>query len=129
MGQNELEEINLVTNGGNYGWNRKEAFACFKSKKCSGNYIDPVWSYPRTDGISITGGYVYRGKQHKKLNGYYVFADFAYGNIWGLKRVKNKNTSHCLLYKNPQHQVASFGENHDGELYFSSWSRGDILSL
>ncbi len=65
VGQDKWEEINLVENGGNYGWSAREAFHPAKSKKIdtTSPVSDPIWEYPHTDdmGKSITGGVVYHG--------------------------------------------------------------------
>ena len=44
----------------------------------------PVWEYSHDLGISITGGFVYRGDLAPSLTGRYVFADYGTGRIWAL---------------------------------------------
>lgn len=107
VGQNLWEEINIIEKGGNYGWSIRESFHKFdksdpkvttktgpgrtpdlqnKPEPKDGNFIDPIWEYHHdTDGKSITGGLVYRGKRLPELVGHYVYADYVTGNIWGLK--------------------------------------------
>jgi quinoprotein glucose dehydrogenase len=108
VGQNLWEEINIIVKGGNYGWSIRESFHKFDKSnpkvttktgpgrtpdlqnkldpKPEGNLIDPVWEYHHdTDGKSITGGVVYRGKRLPQLVGYFVYADYVSGKIWGLK--------------------------------------------
>ena len=108
VGQNIWEEINIIEKGGNYGWSIRESFHKFdKSEpkvttksgpgrspdlqnKADANdrqdLIDPIWEYHHdTDGKSITGGVVYRGKRLPDLVGYYVYADYVSGKIWGLR--------------------------------------------
>jgi hypothetical protein len=85
VGQNKVEEIDIVSKGENYGWNLKEGQ--FRFIKESGQIsddltglpaglVDPVAQYDHDEGISITGGYVYRGSAIPELNGLYVFGDF-----------------------------------------------------
>jgi glucose/arabinose dehydrogenase len=108
VGQNLWEEINIIEKGGNYGWSIRESFHKFDksdpkvtTKTGPGrtpdlqnkpdadgrkDLIDPIWEYHHdTDGKSITGGLVYRGKRLPDLVGYYLYADYVSGKIWGLK--------------------------------------------
>ena len=99
VGQDSYEEVNIITKGGNYGWNIREGFSCFDPKKpkdppadcpktgADGKaMIDPIVAYksfrkfpkdPESRGTSITGGYVYRGEALPQLRGKYVFADWS----------------------------------------------------
>ncbi len=86
VGQNRVEEIDIVVKGGNYGWNLKEGSFRFDpatggvSTDLSGlppDLIDPVAEYDHDDGISIIGGYVYTGTAIPELAGKYVFGDFS----------------------------------------------------
>lgn len=96
VGQNNIEEINRVTIGGNYGWAVKEGTFLFSRSNGTigtppGNnspgsptgLIDPITGtlgtlqYDHQDGISITGGFVYRGTAIPELVGKYVFGDLA----------------------------------------------------
>ncbi len=60
VGQNKFEEVSIVERGGNYGWSRKEASACFDAPEPCDKlpFADPEISYPRSEGKSITGGFV-----------------------------------------------------------------------
>ena len=91
VGQNLFEELDIVEKGGNYGWVIKEGFACFDpfnpfapGASCAdtGQFgeplIDPIVDYSHQDGgISIIGGYVYRGARSPALTGIYLFGDFS----------------------------------------------------
>jgi glucose/arabinose dehydrogenase len=90
VGQNNLEEVDIVVRGGNYGWPRKEGSAFFTpngpdgvgvaSRIDPGNLprvIDPVAEYGNPfDGRAVIGGFVYRGAASPRLRGVYVFGDF-----------------------------------------------------
>jgi quinoprotein glucose dehydrogenase len=103
VGQNIWEEINLLEKGANYGWNLREGMHRFEVARANPGpgrspaeqnrpdahdrpgLTDPIWEYHHdTDGKSITGGVVYRGKRLPALEGYYVYADYVSGKIWGL---------------------------------------------
>lgn len=86
VGQNMIEEVDLVRAGGNYGWNLKEGSFRFDSAEGTvndelaglpGGLIDPVVEYDHDEGISITGGFVYHGSAIPELTGKYVFGDFS----------------------------------------------------
>lgn len=91
VGQNDIEEVDVVVAGGNYGWPLKEGSACFDQNgadpgfafhadPCPGtegaDLIDPVAEYDHEDGIAVVGGFVYRGSEIRPLQGRYVFGDF-----------------------------------------------------
>lgn len=131
VGQNRVEEIDIVERGGNYGWNTQEGTLCFKpTMNCSKQgLIQPIHEYPRKDGISITGGYVYRGKAIPALVGKYVYADFGSGKIWALGvDFKTKKSSGNELLLDSGEAVSSFGQAPDGELYVASYN-GRIFKL
>jgi uncharacterized repeat protein (TIGR03806 family) len=81
------EEINHITRGANYGWEFREGFVAGPRTGLPAagvQFTDPIWDYPITQGVSITGGLVYRGTRYADLTGSYVFADFVSGRIWSL---------------------------------------------
>jgi glucose/arabinose dehydrogenase len=115
VGQNAIEEVDIVTRGGNYGWRVYEGNQCTGNDPTlciPGNYIMPIFQYPHELGrCAITGGYVYRGTQNTLPNGAYTYADYCTGEIW----IWNNNAS-TLLLDSPRF-ITSFGEGEDGELY------------
>lgn len=124
VGQNVWEEINLLEKGGNYGWNLREGKHVFTpagSGTISG-LIDPIWEYDHNVGKSITGGFVYRGQAVPELQGYYLYADYVSGKIWGLKydeKTKTVVANRPILHDKPSLPVISFGEDEQGEVYFT----------
>jgi glucose/arabinose dehydrogenase len=117
VGQDSWEEIDIVKKGGNYGWSVREGKHKFKGE---GQFEEPIVEHNRREGRSITGGYVYRGKRLKKLEGVYLYGDFVTGNLWGLRWDGKKVTAHKLL--GTSDQISSFGEDRDGDVYFTSFN-------
>jgi uncharacterized repeat protein (TIGR03806 family) len=121
VGQDKYEEVDRVERGGNYGWNTREGAHCYNATSCATSangapLIDPVAEYDHTLGISITGGYVYRGSAIASLVGRYVFADFGSGRIFGLTP-DNSGTFTRTELLHPSVSVSSFAQGNDGELY------------
>ncbi|MEM6996433.1 MAG: PQQ-dependent sugar dehydrogenase, partial [Myxococcota bacterium] len=115
VGQNALEEIDIVTRGGNYGWNSREGTRGYSRTPLVGEAIDPVVEYGRNEGESITGGYVYRGTQLPAYRGAYFYGDYATGTVWALVHDGEKVVANEVVARVPQ--LSSFGEDADGELY------------
>ena len=151
VGQNVVEEINRVVLGGNYGWAVKEGTFLFnRTTTPAGNagtvganspgvpagLIDPITGtlgtleYDHGDGISITGGFVYRGSAIPELVGKYVFGDLAIRNapprVDGRLFYADLVTGEMFEFKIPQFAndqlpnqvtVHGFGQDGHGELY------------
>lgn len=129
VGQNLWEEVDIIKKGGNYGWNVMEATHDFRPRAdAAKDMIPPIKEYPHTVGLSITGGFVYRGKAIPALKGWYVYGDYAKGQIWGLKYEDGKVTGDELLLQSKA-TTSSFGEDVDGELYLCDYSLGNVFKI
>ena len=123
VGQDMWEEIDIIINGGNYGWNVREAMHPFPpgSRSSKDGYIDPIWEYHHTIGKSITGGAVYRGKKYPQLEGYYIYADYVTGKVWGLKYdEKRQIVTANRPIASSKLPIMSFGEDASGEIYLTT---------
>ncbi|HYE33730.1 MAG TPA: PQQ-dependent sugar dehydrogenase [Methylomirabilota bacterium] len=153
VGQNMWEEVNIIVKGGNYGWRVREGFHCFDPKSpekppqdcpkvgaLGEPLLDPAFEYrnmknnsPEGEklGISINGGYVYRGKALPHLTGKYVFADWSQNWALGMgvmllatppDSANGKWTVKQLALASHekgtiQGYIVGMGEDADGELY------------
>ena len=118
VGQNNYEEIDLVTNGGNYGWRVTEGFQCnIPSTGCDRTgFTDPIYEYTHAGGnCSITGGPVYRGARNPDLTGRYVFGDYCTGSVWAL--TYDGTTATRATLASVGFGLIAFGEDAAGEVY------------
>ncbi len=124
-----IEEVDRIPAGAsdlNFGWSDVEGEAtCHPNvPDCDPSQFEPPVAFydkvPPHRGI--TGGYVYRGESFPKLDGVYLFSDFASGFIWGLDAdavAAGQPATAYQLLDAPQ-GVVSFGEDDAGELYVVS---------
>ena len=138
VGQQDIEEINLVTSGGNYGWNWKEgSFFFYDTNSPNNRYvstiappgvpndlIDPIAEYDHDDGVSAIGGNVYRGSQVPALANKYVFGEF----LSRLFYLDENNSIFEFSNLTGLSSVFGFGEDVDRELYILSGT-GELLKL
>jgi len=124
VGQNAWEEVNHnVGNVGGlfYGWKCREGLVQYSTGNCGvTGWTDPQYVYNHSQGCSITGGYVYRGCElGTDFQGLYIFADYCTGDIWSLDPDNgySRTTEFAAGFG-----VTSFGEDEDGELYYTSGS-------
>lgn len=136
VGQNKVEEINLITAGGNYGWNYKEGTFFFDDNGTRSGFvtdldpggvpaglIDPIAQYDHDEGISVIGGFVYRGTAVTALNGVYVFGDWSRSFGVPAARLFYLTPSNAIReFRLPDAQPLSiflhgFGQDTAGELY------------
>ena len=128
VGQIKWEEIDLIVKGGNYGWNIREGKHDFKPRASAEPLIDPVVEYGRREGISVTGGYVYRGDRLPELRGAYIYADYVSGKIWALRYRDGEVTTHREIFAGGRRvYITSFGEGPDGEMYIVAFDHLDRL--
>jgi glucose/arabinose dehydrogenase len=145
VGQNAREEINWEPygkGGRNYGWRLREGRANFDTRQPAAYapLTEPIHDYPRSEGMSVTGGFVYRGRALDPMfNGRYFYADFVAGRVYtiGLHLDEQQEATaddHLELTEllggtQELGLISSFGVDADGELYIVSYSRGRILKI
>lgn len=119
VGQDRYEEVDIVELGGNYGWNMMEASHCYDGAACEGlGLIEPIVEYPHSDGVSISGGYVYRGAAIPSLEGTYLFGDYVTRHVWGVVYDEVTGLPEAeLLIDDAGVRIASFSQGADGEVY------------
>jgi len=128
VGQERIEEIDIVKSGGNYGWDIMEGSLCYSPPSgCNQTGLAlPIWEYNHAIGYSVTGGFVYRGAAFPELVGAYVYGDYGSGRIWAL-RYDGMNSTNSELAATGVH-ITSFGLDQKGELYLCA-SDGNVYKL
>ena len=123
VGELTLEEINIVdtTIGGiNYGWDILEGTICHMPPNCDTyGLFNPQITYPRSEGLAVIGGYVYRGNAIPEMTGHYFYSDYTGGWIRTFAYIDGDIIEH---YEWPQATKTSgfhnsFGIDGHGELY------------
>ncbi len=125
VGQDRIEEIDIIDNGRNYGWNIMEGSLCYSpASGCNQTGLTlPVWEYNHSLGNAITGGFVYRGTALPDLVGAYIYGDYGSGRIWALWY--NDTSSPMNVELADTHLlIPSFGVDQHNELYFCAFDGG-----
>lgn len=139
VGQRDIEEVDVIRAGGNYGWRRREGTFDFHalgddepgyvtaSDRRAPELIAPIAQYDHDDGSSVIGGFVYRGDRIPPLRGVYVFGEYN-GRLFYLEpaQERGRNASTRLRaireFRSAGEGLAGrlvlgFGEDAAGELY------------
>jgi glucose/arabinose dehydrogenase len=118
VGQDLFEEVDIVQRGKNYGWNVYEGFERFSNRylREQENFTPPIFAYTRKYGVSVTGGYIYRGQAKSSFYGVYIFGDYETRRIFGMTQEKGQLKSIRQIGTSPQ-RIVSFGRDEAGEIY------------
>jgi glucose/arabinose dehydrogenase len=125
VGQNRWEEIDFTPRASpgleNYGWDAFEGTHVFENKQpnSAGTLVQPIAEYSHDDGCSVTGGFVFRGRNIPAATGRYFYGDFCTGTIWSL-RVENGHAVDIVRHSIKVDGLSSFGEGTRGELFLVS---------
>lgn len=127
VGQDRVEEIDIIEAGSNYGWNRLEGDECFQAEECNrADTTSPVATYRHRGGnCSVTGGVVYRANQVAAIADTYLYADFCSGRLWALDADRPGAAS---LVLDTDLTIASFGQDAEGEVYLLTFE-GQIVRI
>ncbi len=128
VGQDKMEEINIVEKGKNYGWSVKEGTLDYKAVEKKGEtYVEPIAVYDREYGLSVIGGYVYRGSI-KSLEGVYIYCDYITNNFWGL-RYDGEKVTEKLQLGNHAFNATTFSQDAEGEVYIMSSRDNSVYKI
>jgi putative heme-binding domain-containing protein len=118
VGQDRVEEVDIVHRGENYGWNVFEGFEPFSNqyRKEGRTFTPPLFAYKRKYGVSVTGGHVYRGDQQSSFYGVYICGDYVSKRIFGLTQENGLLKTVRQIGSIPQGLV-SFSTDEAGRIY------------
>jgi len=129
VGQDAIEEVDIITLGGNYGWRVYEGTQCTNLEPANcvpANYLPPVFEYTSGGGsprCSVTGGHVYRGPRRTFGAAAYIYADYCTGEIF-----QWFNSAQTLRLDTPRN-LSAFGEDEAGELYMTGLFSGTLEKI
>lgn len=130
VGQNLVEEVDVVVPGGNYGWPLMEGPDCYSPPSCDTagtGVLLPVYAYGHNEGSAVIGGHVYRGSAHPELVGRYLFGDYTGTRLWSLFWDGINEPNRVTLVNNVP-WLRAFGVDEEGEFYFAG-NNGLIYTL
>ncbi|MSR57959.1 MAG: c-type cytochrome [Planctomycetaceae bacterium] len=121
------EMVYRVHKGDNFGWSLYEGPQPVYTERKRGPtpIVPPTVEIPHTEGVSVTGGFVYRGKKFPELLGSYVFGDWETRRIWGVT-VDGTEVGPRRELMDPSVRVVDFAEDNSGELALLDYDAGTI---
>ena len=153
IGERNLEEVNLIVKGGDYGYSNREGTFLMNTdvdsdvvfplpaNDSSFNYVYPVAQYDHDEGRAIAGGQIYRGDTWPELDGKMLFGDIANGRIFYVDadslvlgsqatfqelRLKNIVERSLLQIVGQSRTDLRFGNMEDGEILITTKRDGWI---
>lgn len=139
VGQDIWEEVNLIKKGRNYGWSDRDGprpapfhAAPFLPER---KYEEPVFAYMHSEGVSITGGFMYRGERLPRLQGCYIYGDWGFGTLSALRYEQDSGAvqERFTLHRRPENAETPFNptmisEDVAGEIIILS-QEGNVYTL
>ncbi|MCA9908003.1 MAG: PQQ-dependent sugar dehydrogenase, partial [Anaerolineae bacterium] len=126
VGGSDWEEIDYQPagspGGANYGWNIYEGMHPTSGRAAPEDLVLPITEYPHSEGVSVAGGYVYRGSTIESLQGIYLYGDFGFGTIWAAWRDDTGTWHSTPWLTNTGYTISSFGEDEAGNLYVVNYA-------
>lgn len=141
VGQNDIEELNIIAAGGNYGWRQKEGTFFFVFNGDQSAYVtdvsldvpagmtDPIAQYDHDEGTAIVGGFVYRATGVPELADKYICGDFARtfsndGRLFYLDAGNELKEFTYLRTPDLGLSLLGFGQDEEGQVYVLANSTG-----
>lgn len=110
----EVQEIDIVERGKNYGWGILEGGDCKGAKCAPSASTPPLYTYKG----SAVGGFVYNGDTHQSLKGAYIFADAPSRTLYKLSYQGGEWRSAALAQA--QSPITALNQAPDGQIYVAT---------
>jgi glucose/arabinose dehydrogenase len=137
VGEGAYEEVDRLDGGSaagaNLGWSVLEGNHCYNLLPCDATiFVPPITEYHRDVRCAVIGGYVYRGEAIPALVGWYLFADYCTGELFGVpydvRPAVGEVIEPDVLFETG-FEVSTFGRGLDGELYVADMFGGRIYRI
>jgi glucose/arabinose dehydrogenase len=144
VGQGAREEISYEPRGAggrNYGWRIREGTIATPNVPATmpafTPLMNPIHDYMRSEGASVTGGFVYRGALlGNSFRGRYFYADFISSRVWSIGLSIDQLTGEAIRTDVREHtselapltNISSFGRDAAGELYLVTFG-GEVRKI
>ena len=131
VGQDDVEEVDVVQAGGNYGWPAAEGDQCYEAGCDLSAYDAPHWVELSPPAVAIVGGHVYRGCRLTDLQGLYLYSDFNFFNspLRSLSWDGSTASPGPVSMDQTNSVISSFGEDESGEIYALDHEAGRVLKI
>ena len=131
VGQDDVEEVDVVQAGGNYGWPAAEGDQCYEAGCDLSAYDAPHWVEGHPPAVAIVGGVVYRGCRLTDLQGLYLYSDYNFYNspLRSLSWDGSTASAGPVSLEETDILISSFGEDERGEVYVLDHEGGRVLKL
>jgi glucose/arabinose dehydrogenase len=128
VGQNDVEEVDILVKGGNYGWKIMEGNRNTGAGAKDSSMIPPVFTYDHGTGFCVIGGVVFRSNPASKFYGSYFISDNGTNQFWSLKLNSTGAATATSLGTTPT-GFSSFGLDAEGRVYGCGLGNGTIYRL
>jgi len=114
----EIQELNLIERGKNFGWNIVEGTTCVAATCDTKNFTPPIYSYSAVARSTAVGGFFYHGTTLPELEGAYLYADSHSKTLFKLIQKGDSWTTSAIARAN--FPIVAVGQGAKGEIYVAT---------
>jgi glucose/arabinose dehydrogenase len=128
VGQDNIEEVDILVKGGNYGWKIMEGNRNTGAGTKDSSMIGPLFTYDHSTGNCVIGGVVFRSNPASKYYGSFFISDNGTSQFWVLKPGSTGTATATSLGTTPT-GFSAFGSDAEGRVYGCGLGNGTIYVL